>query len=159
MSLSPEKQEQLDRHYLRQATLIALDRSRDPNTKVSAIIVAPDGRKQSCGYNGFVAGAHETAELWQNRDEKIARVLHAEMNALLNCPFDCVGTTLYCTLHPCSECLKAIIQAGVKRIVHYGPLWKNELRPDLVKELSTMIEVVRYDDDPIIEQIKAIYAG
>ena len=151
------KQERIDRSYLRMAHIIALDRSKDPSTKVGAIIVAPDGRKMSGGYNGMVAGAPEPEQRWQTREDKYRHVIHAEVNAILNCPFDTVGSTIYCSLHPCGQCMKFIVQSGIKRIVHYGPMWEREPDKDIVAELSNMIEVVRYDDDPIILGLQHLY--
>lgn len=47
-------------------------------------------------------------------------VLHAEANAitkLAKSTQSSDGATLYCTLSPCLDCAKLIIQAGIKRIV------------------------------------------
>ncbi|MBP1532208.1 MAG: CMP deaminase, partial [Alphaproteobacteria bacterium] len=47
---------------------------------------------------------------------------HAERNAIYNacltgtCLRDC---TIYCTLTPCTDCARAIIQAGIKTVVTY----------------------------------------
>ena len=48
-----------------------------------------------------------------------ATVVHAEVNAIMHktC-IDLKDCTLYTTLFPCNECVKVIIQAGIKRI-HY----------------------------------------
>lgn len=75
------KRTRTDVHFLRVAVLTALDRSKDPSTKVGAIIVAPDGKKMSGGYNGFVSGAPEHPENWNDRPKKYPRVIHAELNA------------------------------------------------------------------------------
>lgn len=151
------KQIKLDLHHLRQAFLVALDRSKDPSTKVAAIILAPDGRKMSCGYNGMVTGASESEELWLDRDWKIRRVVHAELNSILNCPFETAGCTIYCTLHPCAQCLKLLIQAGIKRVVHYGEPWERDPDWDVLLELQHMVVITRYDDDSIIEGLKELY--
>jgi len=152
------KESRIDRHYLRSATLLALDRSKDPSTKVGAIIVAPDGRKISGGYNGFVRGAPESDEVWLDRPSKYKRVLHAEKNAILNCPFPTEGATLYCTLHPCIECLKDIIQAGIARIVYYGkPCERWEIDPEVFAELSPMVAWTPIDGDYVIEMLRKLY--
>jgi hypothetical protein len=46
-------------------------------------------------------------------------VCHAELNAVLNKNSEsCRGCRLYCTLHPCNECAKVIIQAGIRQVVY-----------------------------------------
>lgn len=48
-------------------------------------------------------------------------VLHAESNAILKVAKSTnssEGATLYCTLTPCFECAKLIIQAGIKRVIY-----------------------------------------
>jgi len=47
--------------------------------------------------------------------------IHAEMNAILYAAkigTEIDGATMYCTLEPCGECSKNMIQAGIKRIVY-----------------------------------------
>ena len=45
------------------------------------------------------------------------------MNAVLNSNGDLKGTSIYCTLFPCAECTKVIIQAGIKNV--YCPRLKH----------------------------------
>lgn len=92
------------------------DRSKDPSTQVGAVIVSPDKRRVAIGYNGMIAGICETEEMWQ-RPNKYDRVLHAEINSILNARCDLSGWTLYVTLSPCSDCAKYVAQSGVKRVV------------------------------------------
>ena len=92
-------------------------RSRDPSTKVGAVIIRPDKTIASMGYNGFPRTMEDKEEWWNVREEKYARVIHAEMNALLNAKESVKGMTLYCT-HPCCEhCAKHVIAAGLSRVV------------------------------------------
>ena len=49
---------------------------------------------------------------------KYAYVCHAELNAILNSYADLRGTTIYVDLFPCNECAKAIIQAGIKKVIY-----------------------------------------
>lgn len=100
-------------------------RSKDPSTKVGAIIT--DGHKTqiSSGYNGFAAGMDDDPKLYADRFTKYQRVIHAELNAILNSvlPIRMMTqghgqqATLYVTMFPCHECAKASIQAGIRRIV------------------------------------------
>jgi deoxycytidylate deaminase len=57
------------------------------------------------------------------------RVVHAEMEALLSCARENVGTkdtTLYCTTFPCHNCAKHIVGSGVKRVVYVEPYPKSK---------------------------------
>jgi len=50
--------------------------------------------------------------------DKYAAMTHAEMNAIVSAGQDLHGCTLYTQLFPCHECAKAIITAGITRIVY-----------------------------------------
>ena len=50
-------------------------------------------------------------------DTKYPYVCHAELNAILNTERRLKGSTLYVTLFPCNECAKAVIQAGIKKVI------------------------------------------
>jgi len=91
--------------------------SKDPSTKVGAVIVRPDRTVASVGYNGFPRGCDDSPELYANRDEKIGRVVHAERNAILSAYERLHGYTVYCTFAPCDGCAGEIIQAGIRRVV------------------------------------------
>src|ERR1700677_378614 len=58
--------------------------SKDPNTRVGAVIVGPDREIRSTGFNGFPRGIDDTPERLNDRDTKLKLVVHAEMNAILN---------------------------------------------------------------------------
>lgn len=92
--------------------------SKDPSTKVGAVITRDDHRIMSLGYNGFPVGVNDDPNRYDNRDVKYAMVVHAEANALMNTTASVIGCTLYVyPFHPCHECAKLIIQAGIKRVV------------------------------------------
>lgn len=98
-------------------------RSKDPNTQVGACIVSNDNKILSMGYNGFPIGCSDDEFPWDREgeelDTKYPYVTHGEMNAILNYRGGSLeGTKLYVSLFPCNECTKAIIQAGIKKIVY-----------------------------------------
>ena len=98
--------------------------SKDPSTKVGAIIVSSDNRKCSIGYNGFATGLPETFDMWNNRELKYKLVIHAEENALLNCPFETIGCSVYLTHQPCAKCIIRLVQAGIQRVIYNLPYTK-----------------------------------
>lgn len=110
-----------DKTFLNLCDEIA-QRSKDPSTKVGACIVAPDKTIVSMGYNGFPRGCDDDPVLYNSRQIKYLRTIHAEVNAIITARRDLSGCTLYVSpLHPCSNCAAIIIQSGIKRVVYYTP--------------------------------------
>lgn len=112
-----DKQELLDRRYLRMARIWA-ENSYCERRKVGALIVK-DRMIISDGYNGTPAGFENVCEDQDGRSK--VYVLHAEANAITkvarsNNSSD--GATLYVTASPCIDCAKLIIQAGIRRVVY-----------------------------------------
>lgn len=96
--------------------------SKDPSTKVGAVITTVDATKIiSTGYNGFPRGFSDDPAGYENREYKYPRVVHAEVNAVLNAACALHGTTLYCTHPCCSACASVIVNAGIKRVVFTPP--------------------------------------
>ena len=103
--------------------VIASLRSKDPNTKVGAVLVDSDHHIVGTGYNSFPRGLDDS-QFPLTRDgewlsTKYPYIVHAEINCILNSIVSSLqNTILYCTLFPCNECAKAIIQKGIKEIVY-----------------------------------------
>ena len=91
--------------------------SKDPSTKVGAIIVDEDNRVVSMGYNGFPKGVSDDHRL-EDRDTKLKIIVHAEANAILFASKSLKNCTIYTMpFMPCSNCASLIIQSGIKRVV------------------------------------------
>ena len=95
--------------------------SKDPSTKVGAVIVRPDKTICSVGYNGFPRGIEDTEERLNNRDLKYPCMVHAEMNAILNSKESLDGYILYISsptyfAPTCDRCAVHIIQR-----IRYSP--------------------------------------
>ena len=108
-----------DQRFLQLAAMVA-SWSKDPSTKVGAVIVRPNRTVASVGFNGFPRGMSDSPTLLNNREAKLSRTIHAELNAILNAEGPVRGFTLYCTHDPCDRCAVSIIQAGVVKVVS-GP--------------------------------------
>ena len=109
-----------DFYFMTIAQVVAM-RSLDPSHQVGAVFTDHAHRIVATGYNGFPSGINDCEERWLNRDLKLKYVVHAERNGILSAAHRGVstnGTTLYCTLPPCTECTKDAIQAGVYHVVH-----------------------------------------
>tara|TARA_B100000768_G_C10924879_1_gene227169 strand:- start:29 stop:475 length:447 start_codon:yes stop_codon:yes gene_type:complete len=95
--------------------------SKDPSTKIGAVAIAKNGQVLSQGYNGFPRGVADSEVRLADREQKLQRVVHAEMNVIYNASLHGVslsGSTLYVYGLPCcSDCAKGVIQVGFKRVV------------------------------------------
>lgn len=112
-------QEDWDNYFLGIAGAVSV-KSKDPKSKLGAVLTQ-NNVVVSTGFNGFPRGIDERAERWE-RPIKYQFVSHAEANAIFNAArngIPTVGGTLYLYGFPgpCIECAKAIIQAGVLRVV------------------------------------------
>ncbi len=112
---------------------LAAQRSKDPSTQVGCCIIK-DNKIVGVGYNGMPNGISDDDPLyfpWDREGEflktKYPYVVHAELNAILNTfdPMQLRDATMFCTLPPCNECAKAIIQSGIKVVVYEGD-WRDE---------------------------------
>ena len=113
-----------DEYFMGIAKLSAL-RSKDPSTQVGACIVSDDNRILSIGYNGAPNGFCDDIFPWDRTGDaletKYLYVCHAELNAILNFrenKKDIENAKIYVALFPCNECAKAIIQAGIKKVIY-----------------------------------------
>lgn len=92
--------------------------SKDPNTKVGAIIVKDD-RLISSGWNGFARGVKDDFGRWK-RPTKYEFVVHAEANAICNAAKEGIstnGATMWVNRFPCLTCADLIIQSGIKEVI------------------------------------------
>ncbi len=119
-----------DEYFMGIAMFTAL-RSKDPSSKVGAVIVNQKNRIVGNGYNGFVAGVDETAFSWDRDGDwlntKYPYVVHAESNAILNSTTSHMeGCRIYSTLFPCNECAKKIAQKEIKEVIYLSDKYREE---------------------------------
>jgi dCMP deaminase len=155
MTMTNEKQLQMDKHFLRLAWVTGLNLSKDPRTKVGAVIVTEDTRQVSIGYNGFPRKLAESDERWV-KPLKYEFVIHAELNAIMNCPFDTKGCTLYCTHQPCHRCLQHLVNAGIKRVV-YNRIYTSLTHREIWDEVTELFDEIMQIEDDMIENLIAAY--
>lgn len=142
-----------DLRFLEMAMMVA-SWSKDPSTKCGAVIVRPDRSIVSTGFNGFPRGCDDSGSVYADRDLKLARVVHAEVNAVLLARQDVRGCTLY-TWPPgygptCDRCASVVIQAGITRVVHviqetdFASRWMEPCRRglDMYREAGVTVEAL-----------------
>lgn len=107
--------------------------SKDPSTKVGAVIFDEKRRLVSAGYNGLPRGIEDTPARLQNRDTKYKMILHAERNAMAFATGPLEGATLFCTHPCCTQCAAQVIQMGIKHVCWPTPdatfveRWANDM--------------------------------
>jgi len=107
-----------DKRFLELAELVS-SWSKDPSTKVGAVIVDDKNIIVSVGFNGFPKGINDNERL-HNRNSKYQIIIHAENNALMFAKRPLDNCTLYTyPFMPCPRCAGMIIQSGIKRVVSY----------------------------------------
>jgi dCMP deaminase len=111
--------EDWDSHFMKIAVLCS-QMSKDPSTKVGAVIRGTDKSIISTGYNGFPVDVPDNEYLLHNRHDKYKYIIHAEDNALKFARkrnVDLSECVIYTTMMPCEKCYQLIKDAGIKRIV------------------------------------------
>ncbi len=141
--------------YFMQIADVAATRSTCLRRHVGAVLVY-DRRILATGYNGVPAGIEHCATrgclraelgIPSGQQHELCRGLHAEQNALIQAArhggVAADGATIYCTAHPCVQCTKMLINAGVKRIV-FRDDYPDELSASLLEEAGVITE--RFED-------------
>ncbi len=125
--------------------------SKDPSTKVGAVISDDKHRVVAVGYNGFPRGIEDSEERYADRETKYKHVVHAETNAVLNATRSVEGCMLYISLPPCSECAKLVIQSGISRVAFRQASpdrrerWRASMEAAVAMLEEANVEVVIYD--------------
>lgn len=108
--------------FLKMAELVA-SWSKDPTRNVGAVLVRPDRTIAASGYNGFPRGCDDNPKFYDDRESKLSRIIHAEVNAILTCAEKPKGYTLYVfgkgVCPCCDRCATQIIQSGIKEVIYW----------------------------------------
>jgi dCMP deaminase len=117
------------------------------NRKLVGAVLTRDKTILSTGYNGSPRGMGHCDELGHMmEDGHCVRTGHAEINSIVQAAkngTNIEGSTIYTTASPCWPCLKAIINAGIKKIV-YAELYRDERITEFTKEAG--IELQHLED-------------
>lgn len=128
-----------DIRFMQVAELIATW-SKDPSTKVGAVITDENNRIIATGFNGFPKPVRDCIEKYNDRKIKHSMVVHAEVNAIISAHRSLAGCSVYVTHHPCSKCSPVIIQSGIQKVVfNFNPEGEFEQRYKEDLELSSML--------------------
>ena len=149
-----------DEYFMGMAVLSSL-RSKDPSTKVGAVIVNDEKKVVSIGYNGMPRHIEDEDLTWnkgEGLDSKYLYVCHAELNAILNARngSSLANCTVYVTLFPCNECTKALIQVGIKEVVYLDDKYGDTIGVQASKKMLTLagIKYRQFEGKEVDIQVK-----
>jgi dCMP deaminase len=132
--------------------------SKDPSTKTGAVIVRQDRSILSLGFNGFPKNMRDDAALYADRETKYSRIVHCEMNALIQAKTSVEGCTLYTwPFGSCDRCVIHMLQAGISRFVFpaLSENLKSRWEASVLKTKSYLIEAgVEWLEIPIKQEVK-----
>lgn len=121
----------------------------------SGCLIVKDKRILSTGYVGSPSGIEHCDEIGHQIKKTVhengsvsqhcVRTAHAEMNAICNAARHGTaieGSTLYCKMEPCYTCAKAIINAGIVRVVAENKYHAAQDTRDIFAQAGIKLEVV-----------------
>ncbi|MCX7612514.1 MAG: cytidine/deoxycytidylate deaminase family protein [Ignavibacterium sp.] len=120
--MSNNKRPSWDEYFLKLA-MLASERATCPRMHCGCVLVK-DRFVLATGYNGSLPGQPHCDDVGcLIVDNHCVRTNHAEMNALIQATrhgVNVVGATAYVTNMPCTNCAKALIAAGIKKVVVFS---------------------------------------
>jgi dCMP deaminase len=140
-----------DEYFINIAEQVKL-KSKDNNTKIGVVLVGKNNEIVSTGYNSFPRGINDDVVERQEKPEKYFWFEHAERNCIYNAArigVSTLGTTMYMTCGiSCADCARAIISAGVEKIVlrsgkgAMSPKWQesSQRSNQMFKEAGIIVE-------------------
>ncbi len=139
-----------DLKYLELAKFVATW-SKD-TTKVGCVIVSPENKVRSIGYNGFPRGVEDNVPERHERPAKYKWTEHAERNAIYNAERNLKNCTIYLEWFPCADCARAIIQSGISTMIAGTPdvdneTWGEDFKVSLVMLLEAHVDIIYHDKD------------
>lgn len=122
--------------------------------RVGAVLLPADGGAAIATCNTFPAGVADTAQRHLG-DGRLIWMEHAERNAIYAAARSgrsTEGATLASTYFPCTDCARAIVQAGIRRLVTLAPVpddpvWGASFGPSetMLREAGVQIELTGRD--------------
>jgi dCMP deaminase len=151
--ITKNKRPSWDEYFLQMADLVGSRGTCDRGH--AGAVIARDKRIVATGYAGSPVGlphcddvGHEMHTV-TGEDGTISRhcirTAHAELNAITNAARVGVaveGATLYCKFLPCYTCAKAIINAGIKRVVTLRDYHASKQSKIIFKKAGVKLEII-----------------
>ncbi len=136
------------------AAITAARGSPNQVRKVGAVLLPGDGGAAIATCNTFPAGVADTGQRHLG-DGRLIWMEHAERNAIYAAARSgrsTEGATLASSYFPCTDCARAIVQAGIRRLVTLAPdpadpVWGASFGPSetMLREAGVLIELSGHD--------------
>ncbi len=142
-----------DEYFLQMADLVGSRGTCDRGH--AGAVITRDKRIVATGYAGSPVGLSHCDEVGHEmhtvtgEDGTVSRhcirTAHAELNAITNAARVGVaveGATLYCKFLPCYTCAKAVINAGIKRVVTLRDYHASKQSKNIFKKAGVKLEII-----------------
>ncbi len=138
----------MDNFYLTTAHKLA-SKSHCMKRKVGAVLVTANLDHILTAVNNPIPNSNICKEEGCLREQirsgtqiEVCRCIHCETQLIAQCAkegISTLGSTIYTTLFPCVICARAIISAGVKRIVYSSP-YSDEQSAELLAQAQIQVD-------------------
>ncbi len=144
-----------DQYFLKLA-MLASERATCPRMHCGCILVK-NKNVIATGYNGSIPGDDHCEDVGcLVVDNHCVRTVHAEMNALVQAAkrgHAVDGAIAYITNMPCTTCAKALITAGIKRVVIFSE-YHDTLATQFFAKVGVQIDKIEMPSKEITYDIK-----
>lgn len=144
-----------DEYFLKLA-MLASERATCPRMHCGCVLVK-NKDVIATGYNGSIPGDDHCDQVGCLMvDNHCVRTVHAEMNALIQAAkrgHAVEGATAYVTNMPCTTCAKALITAGIKRVVVFSD-YHDTLAMQFFTKAQTRIDKINMPSKEIQYDLK-----
>ena len=120
--------------YFRQLYRYAMNNSKDTSTQNAALLTDSGSGIIAIEWNNLPENINQSKNRLE-RPNKYYYMEHAERNVLyktIKMGMPTYGLTMYCPWYSCSDCARAIIQCGIKRVIGHKEYF--DRTPDRWKE-------------------------
>ena len=144
-----------DQYFLKLA-MLASERATCPRMHCGCVLVK-NKDVVATGYNGSIPGdVHCDDAGCLVVDNHCVRTVHAEMNALIQAAkrgHAIEGATAYVTNMPCTTCAKALITAGIRRVVVFSE-YHDTLATEFFAKATVVIDKIPMPKTEICYNLK-----
>ena len=144
-------------YFMDMATLVS-SKSKDRSMQCGMVVVGEGNTVLATGYNGFPRGVDDYNEEYHKRPEKYVWTEHAERNTIYNAARNgakLLGSKAYVNGHPCIECARAIVQAGIVEVTiptkHNDPFYLQGRWTDWEESFSKAREIFKAGRVRVVE--------
>ncbi len=142
--------------YFMKLAMLASERATCPRMHCGCVLVK-EREVISTGYNGSIPGdVHCEDAGCLVVDNHCVRTNHAEMNAIVQAArkgHTIDGATAYVTNMPCTTCAKALVAAGVKRVVVFSD-YHSTLATDFFATAKVKIDKIPMPSKAIVYDLE-----